>query len=156
MGIIIRNYAEFESYKGKDLGYSNYHTVTQDQINQFADATLDHQWIHTDVERAKKESPYKTTIAHGFLTLSLLPHFWTQIITVKNSPMMVNYGLERLRFPQPVFVGSQIRAKASLLDLSNLRGITKAKVHVIIEQKGQSKPALMTDMILLYKFENKD
>src|SRR5665647_385768 len=82
--VVIKSHAEFESHLGKEIGVSNWHQVTQEQINQFADATLDHQWIHTDAERAKTDSPFKTTIAHGYLTLSLIPYFWKQVADVQN------------------------------------------------------------------------
>lgn len=88
--LIINSYEEFEAHLGQELGTSEWVTVDQDRINKFADATLDDQWIHVDVERAKAESPYKSTIAHGYLTLSLLPHMWNQIIQVNNLKMMVN------------------------------------------------------------------
>ena len=107
--VVIKTHNEFESHLGKELGVSNWHTITQEQINNFADATLDHQWIHTDPEKAKKESPFKTTIAHGYLTLSLIPFFWKQIVDVQNLKMEVNYGIERLKFGQAVIVGSEVR-----------------------------------------------
>ena len=116
-------------------------------------ATLDHQWIHVDVERAKKESPYKSTIAHGYLTLSLLPHLWDQIVEVNNLKMMVNYGMDKMRFGIPVITGSRIRMKASLANLENLRGITKAYIDFTIEIEGQRKPALKGEAQFLYYFE---
>lgn len=100
--LVVSSYDEFASYLGKKLGESEWLTVDQERINLFADATLDHQWIHVDPERAKVESPYKSTIAHGYLTLSLLPHMWNQIIKVNNLKMMVNYGMEKMRFGTPV------------------------------------------------------
>ena len=90
--LVINSYEEFESYLGKELGISEWLEIDQDRINKFADATLDHQWIHVDVERAKQESPFKSTIAHGYLTLSVLPYLWQQIIQVNNISMLVNYG----------------------------------------------------------------
>ena len=98
--LIINSYEEFEAHLGQELGTSEWVTVDQDRINKFADATLDDQWIHVDVERAKAESPYKSTIAHGYLTLSLLPHMWNQIIQVNNLKMMVNYGMDKMKFGQ--------------------------------------------------------
>ena len=94
----INSYEEFAAHLGEEIGTSEWLTVDQDRINQFADATLDHQWIHVDVERAKAESPYKSTIVHGYLTLSLLPYFWNQIIKVNNLKMLVNYGMDKMRF----------------------------------------------------------
>ena len=98
--LIVNNYDEFAAYLGKNLGVSEWVDLPQERINQFADATLDHQWIHVDVERAKTESPYKSTIVHGYLTLSLLPYFWNQIIKVNNLKMLVNYGMDKMRFGQ--------------------------------------------------------
>lgn len=150
--LIINSYSEFEQYIGKELGVSEYHKVTQDQINKFADATLDYQWIHVDEERAKKESPYGTTIAHGYLNLSLLPYLWYQIIEVNNIKMLVNYGIEKLKFNQPVLVGSEVRLSAKLHSLTNLRGITKAEINVTLEIKDNKKPALDAVLIFLYHF----
>jgi acyl dehydratase len=96
--LVINSYDEFAAHLGEELGKSEWLQVDQDRINLFADATLDHQWIHVDVERAKEESPYKSTIAHGYLTLSLLPYLWDQIIEVNTIKMMVNYGMTDMRF----------------------------------------------------------
>ena len=106
--LVINSYEEFESYLGKDLGTSEWLEIDQDRINKFADATLDHQWIHVDVERAKEESPFKSTIAHGYLTLSILPYLWAQIIQVNNISMLVNYGMDKMRFGQAVITGSRV------------------------------------------------
>jgi acyl dehydratase len=151
-GLVINSFSEFEKFIGKDLGVSDYHKITQDQINMFADATLDHQWIHVDTERAKKESVYGSTIAHGFLTISLLPHLWQQIIQVNNIKMMVNYGIEKLKFNQPVLVDSEVRLNAKLQSLTNLRGIAKAEISVVLEIKDVKKPALVASLIFLYHF----
>src|ERR1035437_3285512 len=117
--IIINSFNELEQYVGKELGVSDYITISQDQINLFADATLDHQWIHVDTERTKTESPYKTTIAHGYLNLSILPYLWEQVVQVNNSKLTVNYGIENLRFNQPVLVNSDVRVRAKLKSLVN-------------------------------------
>ena len=150
---IINSYEEFASYLGKPLGVSEWLPVDQDRINAFADATLDHQWIHVDVERAKKESPYKSTIAHGYLTLSLLPHLWDEIVEVNNLKMMVNYGMDKMRFGSPVVTGSRIRLNASLANIENLRGICKAYIDFVIEIEGQRKPALKGEAQFLYYFK---
>jgi acyl dehydratase len=150
--LIINSFSEFEQYIGKELGVSDYHRITQEQINKFADATLDHQWIHLDKERAKKESPYGTTIAHGYLTLSILPYLWKQIIKVNNIKMLVNYGIENLKFNQPVLVDSEVRLKAKLNSLINLKGTIKAEINVILEIKDNKKPALDASLIFLYHF----
>lgn len=150
--LIINSYSEFEQYVGKELGVSEYHKVTQDQINMFAEATLDHQWIHVDPERAKKESPYGKTIAHGYLNLSILPFLWSQVIEVNNIKMLVNYGIEKLKFSQPVLVDSEVRIRAKLNSLKDLRGVSKAEINVILEIKDNKKPALDAVLIFLYHF----
>jgi acyl dehydratase len=150
--LIINSFAEFERYVGKEMGVSDYHKITQEQINLFADATLDHQWIHLDAERAKKESPYGTIIAHGYLSLSILPYLWKQITEVNNIKLLVNYGIEKLRFNQPVLVNSEVRLKAKLNSLVNLKGITKADINVVLEIKDNKKPALEGSLLFLYHF----
>lgn len=150
--VVINNYQDFEQYVGKELGVSEYIKITQDQINLFADATLDHQWIHVDVERAKTESPFKTTIAHGYLNLSVLPYLWEQIVEVRNSKLTVNYGIEKLRFMQAVTVDSEVRVRAKLVSLVNLRGTTKAEIFATLEIKDQKKPALEANIVFLYHF----
>ncbi len=150
--IIINSFEDFEQYVGKELGVSEYHTITQEQINLFADATLDHQWIHIDEERAKTESPFKATIAHGYLNLSILPYLWAQIIEVNNSKLTVNYGIEKLKFMQAVTVNSEVRCSAKLVSLVNLRGVTKAEIFARLEIKDSKKPALETNLIFLYHF----
>lgn len=152
MKTVINSYDEFASYLGKPLGISEWLEVDQDRINAFADATLDHQWIHVDVERAKAESPYKSTIAHGYLTLALLPHLWDEIVEVNNLKMMVNYGMDKMRFGQPVITGSRIRMTAKLANIENLRGISKAYIDFTIEIEGQRKPALKGEAQFLYYF----
>jgi acyl dehydratase len=151
--LIINSFEEFAAYEGKQLGASEWLLVDQDRINSFADATLDHQWIHVDTARAAEESPYKSTIAHGYLTLSLLPHMWNEIIKVNNLKMMVNYGMDKMRFGVPVITGSKIRLVASLERIENLRGICKAYIDFKIEIEGQRKPALQGEAQFLYYFE---
>ena len=149
--ITINSYEEFAALKGKEIGTSEWLEVNQERINQFADATLDHQWIHVDAERAK-EGPFGQTIVHGYLTLSLLPHMWSEIITVNNIKMMVNYGMDKMKFGQAVLSGSSLRLVASLHDIQNLRGICKAEVKFKIEIKDQRKPALEGIATFLYYF----
>lgn len=151
--LIINNHQEFEAYVGKDLGVSSWHQITQDQINQFANATLDHQWIHTDPERAKS-GPFGTTIAHGYLTLSLMPYLWEQITAFNNVKMLVNYGIDKLKFGQPVKVDDEVRLKTHLKGLTNLRGISKTELDVELEIKDQKKSAFTATMIFLYHFDN--
>jgi acyl dehydratase len=150
--LVINSYSDFEQYLGKELGVSDYYKITQEQINKFADATLDYQWIHFDVERAKHESPFGTTIAHGYLYLSLLPYLWKQIVEVHNVKMFVNYGIENLKFRQPVLVDSEVRVRVKLVSLNDLRGIAKSEFDVVLEIKDQKKPALSARVIFLYHF----
>jgi acyl dehydratase len=150
--ITINNYEEFEAYLGKDLGLSDWHKITQKQINCFADATLDHQWIHTEPEKAATESPFKTTIAHGYLTLSLIPYLWKQIVSIQNLKMEINYGIEKLRFAQAVTVDSEVRLVVKLVSIANLRGTTKANIGITLEIKDQKKPAFTGEVIFLYHF----
>ena len=151
--LTVNNYDELAARLGEKLGESEWLLVDQERINLFADATLDHQWIHVDPERAKAESPYKSTIAHGYLTLSLLPHMWQEIIEVKNLKMMVNYGMDKMRFGRPVLAGSRVRLVATLAGIENLRGICKAGISFRIEIEGERKPALEGIATFLYYFE---
>lgn len=152
--LIINSYEEFEAHLGQELGTSEWVTVDQDRINKFADATLDDQWIHVDVERAKAESPYKSTIAHGYLTLSLLPHMWNQIIQVNNLKMMVNYGMDKMKFGQPVITGNSVRLVTTLQSITNLRGTCKAEIKIRIEIKETGKKALEGIATFLYYFND--
>ncbi|MDN3588711.1 MaoC family dehydratase [Pedobacter aquatilis] len=149
---IISSHAEFEQHLGKALGVSSWHKITQEQINKFADATLDHQWIHTDEDRAKNEGPFKATIAHGYLTLALIPYLWKEIVEIRNLKMEINYGIESLRFAQPVIVDSKIRLKAKLASIVNLRGVTKVHMGIEMEIEDQKKPAFTGEVVFLYHF----
>ena len=150
--VVINNFKEFETFVGKEMGVSNYVKVTQPQINQFANATFDHQWIHTDPKRASVESPFKATIAHGYLALSLVPHLWDQIAQINNYKLLVNYGIEKLKFNQPVLVDSEVRLRVSLQAITNLRGIAKTEMNIEMEIKDQKKPAFTATLIFLYHF----
>jgi len=150
---IIGSFEEFEQYKGKTIGISDYFRISQEQINQFADATLDHQWIHIDPARAAVESPFKSAIAHGYLTLSLIPYLWEQIAEVRNLRMMINYGIENLRFNQPVPVNGEVRLKVDLLNIINLRGVTKVELNVALEIKDNTKSAFSGTLVFLYHFK---
>ncbi|HEY2581980.1 MAG TPA: MaoC family dehydratase [Mucilaginibacter sp.] len=150
--VIIKNHSEFETLLGKEIGVSGWHVITQQQINMFAEATIDHQWIHTDATRAQTESPFKATIAHGYLTVSLLPYFWHQIADVQNLKMQINYGIENIKFALPVIVNSRVRLKAKLDAIVNLRGVTKATIGVEMEIEGQTKPAYTGAVVFLYHF----
>ena len=152
--LTINSYEDFASHLGEELGTSEWLTIDQDRINTFADATLDHQWIHVDVERAKVESPYHSTIAHGYLTMSLIAHLWNQIIEVNNVEMQVNYGMEKMRFGLPVITGSRVRLVTKLHDIADLRGICKAEIEIKMEIEGERKPALQGIASFLYYFKN--
>jgi len=149
---IINSYEEFKLLLGKEIGVSDYIKITQEQINKFADATLDYQWIHTEPERAVKESPFKSTIAHGYLTVSMLTYLWYSIVDVRNVKMIVNYGIENLRFKQPVLVNDRIRARVWLNDIRDLRGVTKIQVKIVVEIEGRKKPAYDALVTFLYHF----
>ena len=151
--VTINNYDEFAAYLGKNLGVSDYVELSQERINLFADATLDHQWIHVDTERAAVESPYKKTIAHGYLTLSMLPYLWEQVIKVNNVKMLVNYGMDKMKFGQPVKSGESVRLVADLYAIENLRGIAKVQIKFAIEIKDSPKKALTGIATFLYYFE---
>lgn len=150
---IINNHEDFEALLGQVIGVSDYITITQDQIDKFADATLDFQWIHTDPERAAIESPFKSTIAHGYLSLSMLTYLWLNVVDVRNVKMIVNYGIENLRFQQAVLVNDKIRATVSMHDIKNLRGISKIQVKIVVDIEGQKKPAYDAVVTFLYHFE---
>lgn len=151
--VIINSFHEFTALLGKNIGVSDYVELSQERINMFADATLDHQWIHVDIERAATESPFKTTIAHGYLTLSVLPYLWNQIIEVKNLKMMVNYGMDKMKFGQAVKSGESVRLVADLHSIENLRGIAKVQIKFSIEIKETNKKALSGIATFLYYFE---
>lgn len=152
--LIIHSHAEFEQYIGKELGVSEYLTITQERIDKFAEATIDHQWIHCDPERAKKEGGFGCTIAHGYLNISIAPYLWKQIAEIQNLDMMINYGIEDLKFNQPVLVNSEVRLRAKLHSLVNLRGISKCHLKVELEIKGKKKPAFSGILVFLYYFNN--
>lgn len=148
-GVIFKNSIALKSFKGKILGISDWQVVTQEMINDFAKATLDFQWIHLDVERAKKESPFKQTIAHGFLTLSLTPQFMYQMMKVESAKMSVNYGSNKVRFINPVPSGSRIRMKAVLKEVEDVAGGVKIFTEATIELEGVDKPACVAELISL-------
>jgi len=149
---IINNYEEYKAFEGKSLGESQWHVIDQKQINQFADATLDHQWIHLDSEKAKTDSPFKSTIAHGYLTLSLIPYLWKQIAEVRNVKMEINYGIENLRFAQPVLVDNSVQLHTLVKSVVNLRGVIKVTIEATLKIKESPKPAYVGDVIFLYHF----
>lgn len=150
---VINGHADFEKFVGEEIGVSRYLEITQEQINLFADATLDHQWIHTDPERAKSESPFGTTIAHGYLSLSLLKYFWDDIVEVNNVKQLINYGLDKMKFGTAVKVGSMLRTRVKVESAANLRGISKIQLRIKMELENEKKPALDALVTFLYHFE---
>jgi acyl dehydratase len=144
--------AELEAAVGQEIGPTDWFEIDQQRVNGFADDTEDHQWIHVDPERAAK-GPFGGPVAHGFLTLSLIPYFSSQLRTVDNVTMGVNYGLDRVRFPAPVRVGSRIRARATIKSLDKLSDeAVQLVTRVTIELEGSEKPACVADMVSRYYF----
>ena len=138
--------AELPSLKGQELGTSSWFEITQERVNQFADATGDHQWIHVDVERAKS-GPFGATIAHGFFTLSLLPEMAASAFTVREARMGVNYGLNKVRFPAPVPSGSRLRGHFKLVGYEPLEGGAQITVQVTMEREGSDKPVCIAESL---------
>lgn len=140
-----------KQFVGKEIGVSDWLIVTQERIVQFAEATEDRQWIHLDHERAVRDSPYGTTIAHGFLTLSLISRFMKDVIQVRSGiGMAVNYGLNRVRFPSPVRAGSKIRARITLLNVKEVPGAHETTFSVTVESEGGEKPCCVAESIVRY------
>jgi acyl dehydratase len=140
---------EFVAAEGSQLGPTDWLEITQDRVNLFADATDDHQWIHVDPERAAN-GPFGGTIAHGLLTLSLLPHFMHQLYTVENITMAINYGYNKVRFITPVPVGAKIRARAEIAGISQLDGAVQATMTTTVEIEGSEKPAAVAESIVRF------
>ena len=150
---IIHNIDEFIERKGTELGVSEWFEVSQEVINNFADATRDHQWIHVDTNKAATDSPYGSTIAHGYLTLSLLPSFLDEIIEVHNLKQLVNYGIKDFTFKNAVKVGSRLRMRASVKSAKDLGNICQATITCIFEVEGLEEPVAEDNIIFLYYFE---
>jgi acyl dehydratase len=148
---VIEGAEELKSLVGEEVGASDWFEVAQDRINAFADATEDHQWIHINTERAKNQSPFGTTIAHGFLTLSLLPELASQAVQVKGDfKMGINYGLNRLRFVSPVASGSRVRARFTLQAVEGIANGIQVTWAVTGETEGGQKPALVAEWLVRY------
>jgi acyl dehydratase len=137
---------ELKSLVGEHLGYSPYMEITQDRVNLFADATGDHQWIHVDVDRATA-GPYGGPIAHGYLTLSLGPYLYPQVVDITGFSMGVNYGLNKVRYPAPVMVGSKLRLGVKLLDVTDIAGGVQMVMEFTFECEGASKPSCVAEII---------
>ena len=149
MTTIIDGLDGLQKRVGDHLGYSDWHEVTQEQINLFADATGDHQWIHVDVERAQA-GPFGTPIAHGYLTLSLTPTLLTEVFAVSGVAMGINYGLNKLRFPSPVPVGSRVRAGVELAGVEEVSGGAQVSLTVTYEIEGGTKPVCVAEVLFRY------
>lgn len=149
MATVINGIDGLKSSVGNHLGYSNYMTITQERVNQFAEATGDHQWIHVDVERAKS-GPFGAPIAHGYLTLSLGPVLLPEIFTVGGISMGVNYGANKIRFMSPVKVGSKLRAGAKLVQVEDVAGGAQVTMEVTFEVEGAAKPSCVAEIIFRY------
>jgi len=143
-------YNDMKSLVGEEIGVSGWYEVTQGEVNAFAKATHDEQWIHVDVERAKKESPFGGPVAHGYYTLSLIPHLMDQVWTVKGISAALNYGLNRLRFPAPVLVGRKIRLRAKLNGADDVPGGIQIVMLLNIELEGGDKPACVAEGVFRY------
>jgi acyl dehydratase len=139
--------AELPGKSGTHLGYTDWQEMTQDRVNQFADVTDDHQYIHVDVERAKS-SPFGGTVAHGFLTLSLVAPITQQLMQVTDASAAVNYGLDRVRFPAPLPVGSEFRGGAEIVEVTEIPHGLQVKARVTVEVKGAEKPSLVADSLV--------
>ena len=150
MTTIVQGIGGLRELVGQHLGYGDYVEITQEQVNQFADATGDHQWIHVDVERAKRESPFGGPIAHGYLTLSLGPRLAPQVVRVEGVKLAVNYGCDKVRFPAPVPVGSKLRLGIELLEVSDIDGGVQVKERFTFEVEGAAKPACVAETLVRF------
>ncbi len=150
MTTILNGIDELKAHVGQHLGYSDWIEITQEQVNLFADATGDHQWIHVDVERAKAESPFGGPIAHGYLTLSLAPTMVPQVVQVQGFKMAVNYGAGKVRFPSPVPVGSNLRAGVELIGVEDVAGGVQIEMRLTMEVEGAPKPSCVAEVLYRY------
>jgi acyl dehydratase len=151
----VETIQELQELAGQEVAVGEWLEVTQDRIDAFADATDDHQWIHVDVERCARESPFGTTIAHGFLTLSLLPRFSYAAIGIRQPfKMTINYGLNKVRFPAPVRCGSRIRTRHQLLEVAEVKGGWQSRWQVTVEIEGSEKPACVAETLTRYYTED--
>jgi acyl dehydratase len=152
--LVVETMLSLKDFVGREIAVTDWLTMTQGCIDRFAEATGDRQWIHVDRERAQRESPYGATIAHGFLTLSLLSHFVKQAIQIRGGVRMgINYGLNRVRFPAAVRVDSKIRARVSLISLKELPDALEAAFSVLVEGEGLEKPCCVAEWIVRYYSE---
>jgi acyl dehydratase len=150
MPITLNGVDELKAKTGELLGHSDWVEITQEQVNVFADATHDHQWIHVDVERAKKESPFGGPIAHGYLTLSLAPMLLNKVVLVTGFRLGVNYGANKVRFPSPVPVGAKLRAAVTLQSVEDVSGGVQLTILMNLEVEGSEKPACVAEVLYRY------
>jgi acyl dehydratase len=149
--LVVETVLSLKDFVGSEIALADWLTMTQDRINRFAEATEDRQWIHIDAERASKESPYGATIAHGFLTLSLVSHFMKEAIQIRGGVRLaVNYGLNRVRFPFPVRAGSRVRARIGLLSLKELSDAVEATFSISMEVENSDKPCCVAEWVVRY------
>ena len=145
---VFKTFDDVSEAAGEELGTSDWVTVDQDRVNAFADATGDHQWIHVDVERAK-EGPFGGTIVHGYLTLSMVPYFGAQIFSLETRGAKLNYGVNKVRFPKPVRVGSRLRCTASFGEVTDLPTGKQLVIKYVVEIEGEEKPACVAETVVL-------
>ena len=145
---VFTTFEELEQAAGEELGASEWVTIDQRRVNQFADATGDHQWIHVDVERAK-EGPFGGTIAHGYLTLSLVPWLGSQVFTLQTPGAKLNYGVNKVRFPNPVKVGAKVRVRVKLAEVTDIPKGKQLTVQHTIDIDGEEKPAMIAETVVL-------
>jgi acyl dehydratase len=149
--LVLENPNSLTEWVGREIGITDWFTITQDLIQQFAEVTGDRQWIHVDQDRARRDSPFKATIAHGFLTLSLLSRFMRQVVEIRSGVRMtVNYGLNRVRFPAPVRADCRIRAHFVVRSAKQVPGALEAVFEVSIEAEGSAKPCCVAEWVLRY------
>ena len=146
----VHGLEEMQTLVGQELGTSEWHQVTQDEVNLFAQATHDHQWIHVDPERCKRESPFGGPIAHGYYTIALAPALLAQVLSVQGVRMGVNYGLNKMRLPSPVPVGSRVRLRATLAGYEAIAGGASVTIGLSFEVEDQAKPACVAEVIYRY------
>lgn len=144
----IAGYGELKALVGSEVAVSDWIEVSQERVNMFADATGDHQWIHVDVERSKRESPFGATIGHGFLTLSLLPALFENALAMRDARMLLNYGLNKVRFPAPLPVGSRVRGRLTLKSVEEIDDGSQLVWDVLVEREGGAKPVCAAEFVM--------
>lgn len=148
--LVVGSLEEVKQLKGKKLGPTDWKVITQEAVNDFAKATGDFQWIHTDPERAAKESPFKKTIAHGYMSLALLGGMYFDMIEVKGAKMAVNYGANKVRFPAPLPVGSNVRMSAEVIDVEEIQGGLQLTLKATLEVQDAPRPAMVAEVVFRY------